>query len=162
MVKAQKAKTKKIGSMKTASATTKPQRSDNPMDWLYDNPLGSFPDFTFGILKHSYQGHRNKASEFAIRKLMPASSDNLDPATFDVSGITAFRYGVILPPGAPDYLDTAEYALKMLDVAALPHQPSRPTTRPIRRLAADRTRTPRYRANLDRRGTSVLRRKSRG
>ena len=69
MVKAQKAKPKKLGSSKTASATTKPPRSDNPMDWLYDNPLGSFPDFTFGILKQSYQGHRNKASEFAIRKL---------------------------------------------------------------------------------------------
>lgn len=122
MVKAQKAKTNKVGSSKTASATKKPQRSDNPMDWLYDNPLGSFPDFTFGILKHSYQGHRNKASEFAIRKLMPASSDNLDPATFDVTLVTAFRYGVILPPGAPDYLDAADLALKMFDIAPLQHQ----------------------------------------
>jgi hypothetical protein len=122
MAKALKNKAKEAVIKAPAHYQAKAQRSDNPMDWLYDNPLGSYPDFTFGILKKSYQGHRNSASEFAIRKLMPASSDNLDPASFDVNLVTAFRYGVILPPGAPDYLDAVEFALKMLDVSVLSSQ----------------------------------------
>ncbi len=37
--------------------------------------------------------------------------------------------------------------------AALPYRPSKTATRPVRRLAADRTRTPRHRANRAGRGT---------
>ncbi|RIX27008.1 hypothetical protein [Sphingomonas edaphi] len=109
--------------LKTGSSKPALRRSSNPMDWLYDNPLGSFPDFTFGILKQSYQGFPNTPSEFALHKLRPIGGKDhgtsMDPDTF-----TAYRYGCVLPDDAPDVLDEAVPLMKAFDLARCDHQPA--------------------------------------
>jgi hypothetical protein len=98
-------------------AAVKPERSENPLDWLYDNPLGSSPHFTFAVLKRSYQGHTNTAVEFGGRKLRP-----IKPTPEDPVAITAYRYGVVLPEDAPDELDEALPLLAAIDRASCTHE----------------------------------------
>jgi hypothetical protein len=96
-------------------------RSDNPMDWLYDNPLGAYPNFVFGILKQSYQGFPNTAVEFGGRKLRPVDGHAAD-GCIDRAGITAYRHGTVLPDDAPDPFDEIEVFLKAIDFAACAHE----------------------------------------
>lgn len=109
---------------KAAGAKKEPQpRSDNPMDWLFDNPLGSYPDFVFGILKQSYGGHRNNVLEFATRKLRPVEGRGGDGKP-DPEAITAHRFGAVLPEDAPDVFDDIFELLPAIQEAALPHEPA--------------------------------------
>jgi hypothetical protein len=102
---------------KRAAKAVKSARSENPLDWLYDNPLGPFPNFTFGVLKRSYHGHTNTAVEFGGRKLRP-----IKPTSADPDAITAYRYGTVLPKDAPDELDDAFPLLAAIDAASCPHE----------------------------------------
>lgn len=105
---------------KRATKSAQPsKRSENPMDWLYDNPLGTFENFTFGILKRSYKGYPNSALEFGGRKLRP-----IEPSSDDPEAITAYRYGVVLPDDAPDELDDAVPLLTAIDRASCAHEPA--------------------------------------
>lgn len=98
-------------------------RSSNPMDWLYDNPLGSFPNFTFGILEQTYRGFPNTPSEFCLRKLRPVGAIEHE-VSFDEHTFTAYRFGAVLPKDAPDALDATGPLLKGFDLAVSPNQPA--------------------------------------
>lgn len=100
----------------------KVERSDNPMDWLFDNPMGDYPDFGFGVLRQTYRGHPNLPSEFGGRKLRPAAQDT-EPAHTDTQ-ITANWADVVLPPDAPDELARPCRLLQALDEAVVPHEPA--------------------------------------
>lgn len=103
---------------------TKPQfRSENPMDWLYDNPLGAYPNFVFGILRQSYQGFQNSVLEFGERKLRPVEGQAPDGSP-DPEALTAYRYGTVLPQDAPDGFDDVRVLLLGLDRAVCPHEPA--------------------------------------
>ena len=102
---------------KRAHKPAKSGRSENPLDWLYVNPLGAFPNFGFGVLKRSYQGHPNTAVEFGGRKLRP-----IKPSSSDLTAFTAYRYGVVLPKDAPDELDDAIPLLAAIDASSCPHE----------------------------------------
>ncbi len=109
-------------SAKHAVTAVFPQaRSENPMDWLYDNPLGTFPNFVFGILRQSYRGFPNSAVEFGGRKLRPIEGRNAEGA-LDVTALTAYRVGTVLPRDAPDAFDDAGALLQALDRAACPQE----------------------------------------
>ena len=95
-------------------------RSTNPMDWLFDNPIGDLPDFGFGILRQTYRGFPNSPSEFGGRKLRPGAVDT-EPARRDAD-ITASWADVVLPPNAPDDLARPCRLLKALDEAIVPHE----------------------------------------
>ncbi|PWG03511.1 hypothetical protein [Sphingosinicella humi] len=119
-----KTKAAKAQSSTPAKARAQAQlRSDNPMDWLFDNPLGPYPNFVFGILKQSYQGFSNTAVEFGGRKLRPVEGHTTD-APPDRPPITAYRHGTVLPEDAPDAFDDIELLLKAFDLAACPHAPA--------------------------------------
>lgn len=98
----------------------KAERSDNPMDWLFDNPMGDYEDFGFGILRQTYRGFANLPSEFGGRKLRPGAQDN-EPARSDAE-ITASWADVVLPPDAPDTLARPCQLLQALDEAIMPHE----------------------------------------
>ncbi len=113
-------------SLRTAKKTIddRPQteRSDNPMDWLFDNPMGDYPDFGFGILRQTYRGYPNLPSEFGGRKLRPGSK-HTEPARSDAE-ITASWADVVLPPGASDDIARPCRMLKALDEAIVEHEPA--------------------------------------
>ncbi|QDP20445.1 hypothetical protein [Sphingomonas xanthus] len=93
------------------------------MDWLYDNPLGGYPNFTFGVLEQSYRGYPNTPSEFALRKLRPVGG--LDHAgSFDEKTFTAYRYGSVLPDDAPDNLDAAVPLIRAMDFSLCSSHPA--------------------------------------
>lgn len=106
---------------RSLSVQAQQTRSDNPMDWLYDNPLGAYPDFVFGILKQSYHGFPNSAVEFGGRKLRPIEGRAAD-GSVDLAAITAYRHGTVLPDDAPDSYDEIEVLLKAVDLAACAHE----------------------------------------
>jgi hypothetical protein len=93
------------------------------MDWLYDNPLGSYPDFTFGILEQTYRGFANTPSEFCLRKLRPVNALEHE-GSFDEETFTAYRFGTVLPGDAPDVFDSTALLLKGFDLAVSPNQPA--------------------------------------
>jgi hypothetical protein len=109
--------------MRKATDAVRAGRSSNPMDWLFDSPLGASPDFNFGILKQSYQGHKNSACLFGLRKLNPVpverSSDGSPPA-----GFSSYKSGVVLPPDADDSLDGEADLLIAIEESACCHNPS--------------------------------------
>lgn len=116
-------KSAKTTALVDASASKAETRSSNPMDWLYDNPLGSYPDFTFGILEQTYRGFANTPSEFCLRKLRPV--DGLEhEGSFDEATFTAYRYGTVLPEDALDVFDSAGPLLKGFDLSVSPNQPA--------------------------------------
>ena len=98
----------------------KVERSDNPMDWLFDNPMGDYPDFGYGVLRQTYRGHRNLPSEFGGRKLRPGAQSTA-PALCDTE-ITASRADVVLPPNASDEYARPCRMLKALDEAIIPQE----------------------------------------
>ena len=116
MVKAPKSKSK----TRETAVTIQPARSDNPMDWLFDNPLGDYPDFGFGILRQTYRGFPNLPSEFGGRKLRPGAQ-HTEPARSDAE-ITASWADVVLPPYASDNLSRPCRMLKALDDAVVEHE----------------------------------------
>lgn len=84
--------------------------------YLFLNPLGSYPNFTFGVLRRQYNGKTNSAAEFARLKLHPVSM----PAASAPFAPTAARWECLIPPGAGDeYLDP-ERLFESYDANALP------------------------------------------
>jgi hypothetical protein len=98
-------------------------RSANPMDWLYDNPLGSFENFTFGVLNHSYGGYKNSTCLFGYHKLNPVSGvagpDGGPPAPF-----SCYKSRAVLPRDADDALDCETDLLIAIEESACRHEPS--------------------------------------
>lgn len=98
-------------------------RSANPMDWLFDNPLGQNEHFTFGVLQQSYRGYKNSACLFGYHKLNPVRV----PGTSDRSTTTNFschKSGVILPKDADDALDSELDLLIAIEESACFHEPA--------------------------------------
>lgn len=107
----------------SVTSQSKLTRSENPMDWVFDNPLGAMPGFVFAVLKKSYQGHPNSAVEFGGRKLRPILGVTKDGAP-DPDVITAYRTGTVLPTDAPDAFDEPEVLLRAIDAFACDHEAS--------------------------------------
>jgi hypothetical protein len=119
MASKSKASAPKAAKRSTRSAAGE-NRSDNPMDWLFDDPLGDYPEFGFGILRQTYRGFPNTPSEFGGRKLRPVCKDS-KPALRD-DEITASWADVVLPPDAPDLIARPCAMLQALDEAIVPHE----------------------------------------
>ena len=106
-----------------ATAAVKAGRSANPMDWLYDNPLGPNRHFTMGVLKQSYRGYPNSACLFGYHKLDPAPSartaDGGPPREF-----SCYKSGVALPNDADDALDGEVDLLIAIEESACCHEPA--------------------------------------
>jgi hypothetical protein len=109
--------------IKKASDAVRAGRSANPMDWLFDNPLGASDHFNFGVLKQSYRGYKNSACLFGYHKLNPVpvgrSSEGGSPA-----GFSSYKSGVVLPSDADDALDGEVDLLIAIEESACCHDPS--------------------------------------
>jgi hypothetical protein len=104
-----------------AVATVGAGRSANPMDWLFDNPLGSNEDFTFGVLKQSYGGYANSACLFGFHKLNPLGLQR-GPDGAPLPGFGCYKSGVVLPPHADDALDSEVDLLIAIEESACQHE----------------------------------------
>lgn len=98
-------------------------RSENPMDWLYDNPLGPRPHFTFAVLKQSYADHKNSVCLFGHRKLNPVRCAEVADGGVP-TGFTCYKSGVALPRDADDTLDGEVNLLIAIEEAACSHEPA--------------------------------------
>lgn len=86
----------------------------NPVMFL--NPLGALPGFSFGVLRTSYAGRTNSASEFVKAKLHPVSL----PAAGAVWAPTAHRWEVLLPRDGGDDLLDPRRLIELFEATALP------------------------------------------
>ena len=109
--------------VRKASAAIRAGRSANPMDWLFDNPLGPQEDFVFGVLKQSYRGDKNSACLFGYHKLNPVtvkrSANQGGPSRF-----SSYRSNVVLPANADDALDSPVDLLIAIEESACDHDPA--------------------------------------
>ena len=78
---------------------------------LYLNPLGNYPNFTFGVLRREFRGRQNSVLEFARLKLHPI---NL-PAPGAPFSPTAARWEVLLPPKAGDEYRDPQFLFSSFD-----------------------------------------------
>ena len=78
---------------------------------LYLNPLGNYPNFTFGVLRREFRGRRNTTLEFARLKLHPIDA----PAPGAPFSPTAARWEVLLPPKASDEYRDPEFLFSSFD-----------------------------------------------
>jgi hypothetical protein len=86
----------------------------NPLMFL--NPLGTYPDFSFGVLRASYAGKENSASDFVKAKLHPVSM----PAPGAAWAPTAHRWEVLLPRDGGDDLVEPRRLIELFEATALP------------------------------------------
>lgn len=106
-----------------ATAAINAGRSPNPMDWLFDNPLGPTEHFTFAVLKQNYGGYRNSACLFGHHKLNPVGLlRGPDGGTLDRFG--CYKSDVALPRHADDSLDCESSLLIAIDESACPREAS--------------------------------------
>lgn len=106
-----------------ASKEVRTGRSANPMDWLYDNPLGSRENFTTGVLKQSYKGYKNSACLFGHQKLNPVPPDPTTDCR-PAPRFTCYKSGVALPDDADDALDGEVDLLIAIEESACCHEPA--------------------------------------
>lgn len=92
---------------RTPGRHSNPQLSDRGRAWspfMYMNPGGDTPGFSYGVLRRVYRGQACSvsASEFVRRKLYPIAA----PAAGDwTKPFTCSRWDVLLPPsGSDEYL----------------------------------------------------------
>lgn len=109
--------------MRHASDAIRDGRSANPMDWLYDNPLGPREDFTIGVLKQSYRGYKNSVCLFGYHKLNPVPPARAADGGA-ARGFTCYKSDVVLPTDADDRLDNEAEALIAIEESACRHEPA--------------------------------------
>jgi hypothetical protein len=123
-------------SRRSAAVTTIPTKGQlqpwNPLMFL--NPLGTFPGFSFGVLRTSYAGKANSASAFIKAKLHPVSM----PATGAAWAPTAHRWEVLLPPDGGDDLLDPRRLIELYEATALPWRQGLLTTVKLTFGEADR------------------------
>jgi hypothetical protein len=98
-------------------------RPANPMEWLFDNPLGANENFTFAVLKKTYGGHKNSACLFGFHKLNPLGLQR------DENGVPAKEFGcyksdVVLPIDADDAMDSEAELLIAIEESATRFNPA--------------------------------------
>jgi len=92
---------------RASSSGAKPQTRGRGRGWspfMYMNPAGDTPGFSYGVLRRVYRGQACSlgASEFVRRKLYPIEAP---PAGDWTKPFTSSRWDVLLPPsGSDEYL----------------------------------------------------------
>jgi hypothetical protein len=109
--------------LKKATTAVRLGRSANPMDWLFDNPVGPNTHFTFGVLKQRYQGHKNSACLFGYYKLNPVRAPR-NPDGSPPHRFSCYKSDVVLPAEADDALDGEVDLLIAIEESACAHEPS--------------------------------------
>lgn len=102
--------------VRNAGSAIRAGRSANPMDWLFDNPLGRTEHFTFGLLKQTYGGYENSACLFGYHKLNPIPVPRKPGGTS--TGFSCYRSDVVLPADADDTLDSETGLLIAIEESA--------------------------------------------
>jgi hypothetical protein len=109
--------------VKAANAAVRDGRSANPMDWLFDNPLGSKEHFTFGVLNQNYRGCKNSVCLFGYHKLHPLGLQRGSDGA-PLTGFGCYKSAVVLPSHADDALDSEVDLLIAIEESACRHEPS--------------------------------------
>lgn len=88
--------------------------------YLYLNPLGSYPNFTWGVLRRKFgpDGRENTAEEFGRLKLHP-----VNPPAAGAAWRSPCRWMVLLPEDASDSLWDPQRLLASFDANAVPWVP---------------------------------------
>jgi hypothetical protein len=127
--RASKSRRPAVGAAVRAKAGLQPW---NPLMFL--NPLGKYRGFSFGVLRTSYAGKANSASEFVKAKLHPVSP----PASSAAWAPTAHRWEVLLPAAGGDELLDPRRLIDLYEATALPWRQGLLTTVKLTFGEADR------------------------
>jgi hypothetical protein len=91
-------------------------------DMLFDDPLGSSPDFGFALMRPKAKGKRNTTADLARAKLQPSKPDDAAWGPDGLWPITCTTSRLVPAPGVAIEPDALEAVFAGYDARVKPHQ----------------------------------------
>ena len=103
----------------------------NPLPWispsdaddmLYDDPMGSLPDFGFALLRKTAKGKENRVADLARAKLQPSKPADTDWLADGLWPITCASHRIVTAPGVAVEPGALEEIFQGYDAKVKAHQ----------------------------------------
>lgn len=91
-------------------------------DMVYDDPLGSTPDFGYALLRKSAKGKQNRVADLARAKLQPSKPADMDWLADGLWPITCTMHRIVTAPGVAVPAGALEEIFHGYDARAKAHQ----------------------------------------
>jgi hypothetical protein len=91
-------------------------------DMLFDDPLGSSPEFGFALMRPKAKGKRNTTADLARAKLQPSKPEYAAWGSDGLWPITCTTSRLVLAPGVAIEPDALEAVFEGYDARIKPHQ----------------------------------------